>query len=78
MQDLEGFAKVPAQFPEVRILRLEPGDVLLITVPGRLSDAEFTALSSRMKAQFPDHPMGVLEGGATLDIVRQERTETGG
>jgi hypothetical protein len=74
---LAGYAPAPVQLPEVRILRLEPGDVLVVNVPGRLTDDECQELGRRVKESFPDHRIAVLDGGATLDILRTERAEAG-
>lgn len=67
----DGYAKVPVELPEVRILRLEPGDVLLLTTPYRISDADFEYIRDRFAEQMPGHRMALLENGMTLDILRK-------
>lgn len=69
--DLDGYAQAPVELPEVRILRLEPGDVLLLMSPHRLSDAEVDEIRTRVGVVFPDHRMALLGDGMTLDILRK-------
>lgn len=74
-ENTDGLVKVPAEFPEVRILRLQPGDQLLITMQTRLDDQQFDDFMQSMKACFPDHRCVILDAGATLDILRMEGGE---
>jgi regulator of RNase E activity RraA len=67
--------RVPAELPEVRILRLEPGDVLLITCPQRVDDAMYGEITERMAVMFPGHRCALLDGGLGLDIMRAEGGE---
>lgn len=70
--DLEGYAKAPVELPHVRILRLQPDDILLLTTPYQLSDQEMHEIGSRMAERFPDHKCVLLENGLQLDILRKD------
>jgi hypothetical protein len=68
-ENLQGFAEVPAELPEVRILRVQPGDMLVLRHE-KMIDAETAAwIRSHMEKQFPDNPCMILDGGITLDAV---------
>ncbi len=70
---IEGYGLVPPELPEVRILRLQPGDILLLTVDRRISDMEYEEIQARMTGgPFSGHQCAILEGGMTLDILRKE------
>jgi len=58
------------ELPEVRILRLQEGDVLLFQAPHRLSDDEAATMAERIEATFPDHRALVVENGAELTVAR--------
>lgn len=67
----DGYTPAPVELPEVRILRLEPGDMLLVSSPLRLSDADVAFIGDRLKGKFPGHEAVILDGGLTLDILRK-------
>lgn len=71
VDDLTEYEKAPVELPEVRILRLEPGDVLLLSARRRVSDAEVEAIGLQVRARFPDHEMVLLDNGLILDILRK-------
>jgi hypothetical protein len=71
MENLDGYEIAPVELPQVRILHLEPGDVLLISAPHMLTDADVAAIGQRVKAKFPGHDVAVLDNGLTLDILRK-------
>jgi hypothetical protein len=56
----------------VELVRVQPGDVLVCTVPRYLDDAEFAALRDNMREGFPGIHIAVIEGDATLAVVRKE------
>ena len=64
--------RVPAELPEVRILRLQPGDVLVFSCEKFMDDAEVDRIRQQTAARFPGHEAIVLDGGLTLDIARRE------
>lgn len=67
----EGYTVAPVELPQVRILRLQPGDKLLISSPDWLSAAEGEAIHANVKAVFPDTDVVLLARGLTLDILRK-------
>lgn len=58
------------ELPEVRILRLQEGDVLLLRAPKRLSDEEAATLVDGIEATFPGHRALVVEDGIELTVAR--------
>jgi hypothetical protein len=66
-----GFQAVP--FESTRILRLQPGDVVVLRVAmSDLSEAEHQDVMDRAKVFFPDHKVMVLEPGAELEVFRKD------
>lgn len=59
----------PPELEGVRILRLEPGDVLVLRAERRVSVAEANQLRERMESVFPGHKSLVLDG-VTLEVAR--------
>lgn len=60
---------LPAELEEVRILRLEPGDVLVLEAKQRVSQAEAEKLRERIESVFPGHKALIIDG-ATLVVAR--------
>lgn len=60
------------ELPEVRILRLQEGDVLLFQAPERLTDKESATMVERIEATFPGNRALVLEHGVALTVARIE------
>lgn len=61
------------EFESVRILRLEPGDRLVITAPAGLRPAERNDIRERVRAAYPDHDVLVLTG-LELSVLREEHS----
>jgi hypothetical protein len=59
---------------EARILRLEPGDVIVLRTPLRLSFEQIAELEEQVTDRFPSHKAIVLAGGMELTIARPEGT----
>ena len=57
---------------EVERLALRPGDILVFKCPMRLSDADYTEISERIKERFPDTKAMILEGGMDVAVLRAE------
>lgn len=74
MNDIpEGYVQVPAQFAEIRVLRLAPGDVLVLRHEQRLMDKEIDEIRANTAAALDGHKCIVLDGGLTLDaLLRKE------
>lgn len=60
---------------EMAVLRLEPGDVLVLTTEDRITDADADALYARMCETFPGHKVALLEG-LQLAVARPTTKET--
>lgn len=54
---------------EVRRLRLEPGDSLVLRVPGRISEAAVDYFRHGLQQTFPGARVFVLEDGAALEVL---------
>lgn len=55
----------------LKVLRLEPGDVLVFRYPGRISTEGFGRLRTRFAEAFGEqHKVIALEDGADLGVVR--------
>lgn len=57
---------------EVKILRLQPGDTIVCRTERRLTDEEFAKIGENLKRCFPDSRVAVLDGGATIEVLRAE------
>ena len=58
--------------PDVEILRLQPGDTLVITSLVPLTDEHVASLRDDLGARFPGHQAIILDGGITLSVLRKE------
>lgn len=56
---------------EVRVARLEPGDVVVLMAPERLNMEQADTLRERTAELFTGHRVAVLEGGVTLEVLRE-------
>lgn len=54
----------------VKIMRLEPGDTLVLKHSMLLNDAAWLHLREGMEALFPGHKCVLLDKGLDLDVVR--------
>lgn len=70
-QEIEPTA-MPVELPEVRILRLEPGDKLLLTADHQVYDAELHAITEQLAKRLPGHEVLLIEDGLRLDILRKD------
>lgn len=68
----DGWTPVPSELPEVRLLRVQPGDVIALFIEKHITDAEFEELSARMRVSFPDNKIALFEGGVKVSILRRE------
>jgi hypothetical protein len=55
---------------DVSKMRVDPGDVVVVTSPVPLSASQRAALRDQAAAVFPDNTVVVLEGGVTLGKVQ--------
>jgi biotin synthase-like enzyme len=74
MSDLSELARLADHLDEIRVLRLQPGDVLVATPRRELDHTEVGELLAGMKAAFPGCEVRVVSG-LTLDVVRAEEPD---
>jgi hypothetical protein len=61
---------VSEELEEVRVLRLQPGDVVVCTLRRNASHAEFEEIHARLKERFPDNAVTIVSQDAELSVVR--------
>lgn len=59
----------PEEFESVRILRLEPGDEIVLRV-GSIGEESILALKAQAKERWPDHRVTVLHHSVDIEVVR--------
>ena len=60
---------------EVRILRLRPGDTVVVYRSEFLDDDEMALTQASVKEAFPDNVVVVMEGGSRLEVLRRDDDE---
>jgi hypothetical protein len=61
---------------DIKRLRLEPGDILILRMRGRITMAAAEHIRNVFQNEIPGHKVMVLEDGARLDVVTPARIET--
>lgn len=56
---------------EATVVRLEPGDVIVLSTSQHLTQQDFEDLRSRVRDLFGEYEVAVLEGGMRLQVVRK-------
>ena len=58
---------------DLQVARLEPGDVIVINIPRRISDADHESIVRQVTRVFPGgHKVLVIDDGSKLSAVRPE------
>lgn len=57
---------------EVHVVRLQPGDVIVLCTPKRLSMVDCEELRDWAQEFFDGHRVTVLEDGVTLEVLRKD------
>jgi hypothetical protein len=60
------------QFESAKVLRLQPGDVVVLQVGHDLSEREYRDFTEQTQLLFPDHKIVVLGPGAELQVFRKD------
>jgi len=60
---------------QVQVVDLRPGDTVIIHFDGFLSKPQHSALRDRIKEQFPENDVKIIEGGMTLSVARPGANE---
>jgi hypothetical protein len=55
----------------VEVLNAEPGDVLVLTAPGHISDETATQLKRHAETAFPGYKFMVLGDGLKLSVLKK-------
>lgn len=58
------------EVPAVKLLRLEPGDVLVVETDTILSNESSRRIGSLIEREFPGHRVVVLDAGTRLKVAR--------
>lgn len=56
---------------KIRVLRLEPDDVIVFTLPNRTTGDMKRLLAEDLRGVFPGHRIVVADSDAKLEIVRR-------
>jgi hypothetical protein len=59
-------------FESVRIMRLQPDDVIILQFKDYISSHQHKLVMARMKIVFPDHKAVIVDGGAEVSIARPD------
>jgi hypothetical protein len=59
-------------FESVRVMRLQPGDVIVVEVDYPVSQADQDAFTRRLERTFPGHTGFVIDNGARLSVARPD------
>ena len=57
---------------DIDVLRLQPGDALVVTVDRRITQAQASELRAALLERFPDHEVFVCAGDVRLTVQRDE------
>lgn len=60
------------ELPEVRVVRVQPGDVLVIRLHGQVTDDVADMLAQTMKKLFPANEGVLLDQGAEIEVLRKD------
>ena len=67
-------AEMP-EITEVQRIALNPGDVVVARVAGRLTAKQAHMVSQQLRKAFPSNEVLVLDGSAELDVFRPEESK---
>jgi hypothetical protein len=59
-------------FESVRVMRLQPGDIIALHVKDHLTQMARAILRDQLKRTFPDHETIIIDGDAQVTIVRPD------
>lgn len=70
------FRRRKQEVPRIEVIDLKPGDTLFFQFPQRVPRDVFMRLRTQMKDQLGnDHKLIILEGGATVGVIRGKEEE---
>lgn len=56
---------------DIEVLRLQPGDVLVVSLEGHVPGDIYARVAEQMRERFPDHEV-IVTRDITLSVQRQE------
>jgi hypothetical protein len=59
-------------FESVRVMRLQPGDVIVVQYKDAISQDHYTKVAARMRGVFPDHRVVVLDSDTEISVARPD------
>jgi hypothetical protein len=65
------------KLPTVEVVRVQPGDHLVVRCPQKLRPEQAEAIAEQLKRRFPDQQVSVLSGDMQLSVVRQTLQDSG-
>lgn len=63
------FRRVTLLF-SLRVVRLQPGDVIVLHVPYSLESSTKATIGEQLHSHFPDHRCLIVDKGSRLGVVR--------
>jgi hypothetical protein len=67
--------ELPDEIQEVRVLRVQPGDRLILTSPVRLTAPDVKRIREQFAGRYPDNEVILFDGGADLHILRKDEPD---
>ena len=64
--------RLEQEMPTVKVARLEPGDVVVVTVPFTITQDVRSHMTRKTEERFPGHAVLVLDAGITLSAVGRQ------
>ncbi len=55
----------------IRVMRLQPGDVIVVETSGRLSKQQAEMAQHQLKAVWPEHEVLICDEGMRLNVARE-------
>lgn len=65
---------LPVELEEVRVLRLQPGDVIVVRIERPVTQVAADTLREKLEEAFPGHK-GVILDGASMEVIRPEHPD---
>lgn len=57
---------------EMRVVRLEPNDIIVVTTPRQLTHENVQDIRDRVTAFFGEYEIAVLDDGMQMQVVRKD------
>lgn len=67
--------ELDSTFEHVQVLRLEPGDTLVLKTPRALTADQADRIRQQLEARFPGYPALVISGDMDLSVIEQQAAD---